>query len=119
MGRHPRGPDETGSDGQGMYRYVDGGKRYRTGQWPQRNPKAFDNAGTVVIYNDVPPKRKRTPTYPHQPHQLKGALMRKLLLVLTIATAMVLSTQSAAVAVPTPPTQPASGPGGAGYQWSS
>jgi hypothetical protein len=62
-----RGPDETGSNGQGMYRYVDAGKRYRAGQWPQRAPKAFDNAGTVVIYNDVPPGEK-APTYPHQPH---------------------------------------------------
>lgn len=62
-----RGPDETGSDGQGMYRYVDGGKRYLPGKWPTRNAKAFDNAGTSVIYNEVPPG-ERAPQYPHPKH---------------------------------------------------
>ncbi len=60
-----RGPDETGSEGQGMYRYVDGGKRYRTKQWPTRAPKAFDTNGTVVIYNEVP-AGERAPSYPHK-----------------------------------------------------
>jgi hypothetical protein len=62
-----RGPDETGADGQGMYRYVDGGKRYLPGQWPQRDAKAFDPAGTVVIYDEVP-EGERAPAYEHQPH---------------------------------------------------
>jgi hypothetical protein len=44
------GPDETGSEGKGMYRLVDGGKRYTHGQWPTAPVKLFDPAGTVTIY---------------------------------------------------------------------
>lgn len=62
-----RGPDETGADGQGMYRYVDGGRRYLPGQWPTRPPKAFDPNGTVVIYEDTP-ESDRAPQYEHKPH---------------------------------------------------
>lgn len=62
-----RGPDETGADGQGMYRYVDGGVRYLPGSWPSSDPKAFDPAGTVTVY-DEPPPQDRAPSYEHQPH---------------------------------------------------
>ena len=62
-----RGPDETGSDGQGMYRYVDGGKRYLPGKWPRREAKAFNTAGTSVVYEDVP-AGERAPQYPHNKH---------------------------------------------------
>ena len=49
------GPDELGSHGLGMYRYVDGGRRY---VYPDRFaaevPAAFDTRGTSLIYTDRP-----------------------------------------------------------------
>ena len=45
--------------------------------------------------------------------------MRRVVLVLAVTAAVVLSMPSTAMAVPTPPAQPPSGPGGAGYPWSS
>ena len=52
------GPDETGNVGPGMYRLVDGGKRYLPGQWPTEPVKLFDPAGTVTIYDakSIPPE---------------------------------------------------------------
>jgi hypothetical protein len=50
------GEDETGVVGKGMYRLVDGGKRYVPGGWPSDPVKLFDPAGTVTIYNDLPPE---------------------------------------------------------------
>ena len=48
------GKDEVDKDGKGMYRYVDGGKRYLPGQWPEGEPKLFDPAGAVTIYDARP-----------------------------------------------------------------
>jgi hypothetical protein len=52
------GPDETGNVAPGMYRLVDGGKRYLPGQWPTDPVKLFDPAGTVTIYDAkaIPPE---------------------------------------------------------------
>lgn len=51
------GPDEVGgANSAGMYRYVDGGKRYLPGQWPTTKPKAFVLEGTVTIYDEPPPQ---------------------------------------------------------------
>lgn len=50
------GPDERGKDGQGMYRYVDGGKRYLPGQWPTGDPEVFQKDNSVAIYEKVPPE---------------------------------------------------------------
>jgi hypothetical protein len=58
-----QGPDETGATGTGMYRYVDGGKRYRPGGWQAGDVKAFNTAGTVTVYPDVPAVDK-APSYP-------------------------------------------------------
>ncbi|HTH07070.1 MAG TPA: hypothetical protein VL916_14420, partial [Ilumatobacteraceae bacterium] len=61
------GPDETGNEGRGMYRMVDGGKRYLLGQWPTEPIKMFDKASSVSIYegSDVPaellPKEQPVP----------------------------------------------------------
>jgi hypothetical protein len=54
------GPDETGTQGKGMYRLVDGGKRYLHGNWPTAPVKLFDPAGTVTIYEagQIPPELK-------------------------------------------------------------
>ena len=48
------GPDEPGHDGVGMYRYVDGGKRYLPGKHPTTDPKVFDPNGSVTIYANPP-----------------------------------------------------------------
>ncbi len=58
-----RGKDETGNEGIGLYRYVEGGKRYLPGQYPTREIKLFDPAGTVTFYNDYP-AGERPPSYP-------------------------------------------------------
>ena len=64
------GPDETGTQGKGMYRMLDGGLRYlsdKASQWPTTPLKLFDPANTVTIYapNDVPaimlPKQQPLP----------------------------------------------------------
>jgi hypothetical protein len=61
------GEDELGNPGVGLYRYVDGGRRYLPGQHPASPPKAFDQAGTVTIY-DTPPESDRWPEYPPPQH---------------------------------------------------
>ena len=61
------GKSETGGEGIGLYRYVEGGKRYLPNAWPNTEAKPFDPAGTVLIYNELPPG-DRYPEYPHQKH---------------------------------------------------
>ncbi|MEA3055430.1 MAG: hypothetical protein QOD30_862, partial [Actinomycetota bacterium] len=61
------GQDEVGNQGVGMYRYVDGGVRYLPGKHPTTDPKAFDPAGTVTVY-DKPPPGEESPDYPPPPH---------------------------------------------------
>jgi hypothetical protein len=55
--------DETGNPGTGAYRYVDGGKRYLSGQWPDEKVKWFDKEDTVFLYDDRPPE-DQLPDYP-------------------------------------------------------
>lgn len=57
------GEDEIGLDGTGLYRYVDGGKRFLPGEWPTSTPRAFDTKGTVLIYEKAPPQ-DQWPCYP-------------------------------------------------------
>jgi hypothetical protein len=54
------GPDETGTQGKGMYRLMDGGKRYVHGHWPTEPLKLFDPEGTVTLYEggNIPPELK-------------------------------------------------------------
>jgi hypothetical protein len=59
------GPDEAGGGGVGMYRYVNGGRRYLPGTQPAAEPAVFDSAGTVTVY-DEPPPSDRPPSYPHR-----------------------------------------------------
>jgi hypothetical protein len=49
------GEDETGADGKGMYRLVDGGRRHLPGEWPTDEITLFDEEGTVTIYDELPP----------------------------------------------------------------
>ncbi len=57
------GIDELGKSGNGMYRAVAGGKRYRPGGWPRGDPSYFNPAGTVVQFDELPPE-DRPPSYP-------------------------------------------------------
>jgi hypothetical protein len=61
------GKNEVGGDGVGMYRYVDGGRRYLPQAWPSTEVHPFDKAGTVITYAELPPE-DRAPDYPHQAH---------------------------------------------------
>ena len=57
------GKDEIERQGQGLYQYVDGGKRYFPGEWPSQPSRAFDPSGAVTIYT-TPPASEQVPTYP-------------------------------------------------------
>lgn len=46
--------DEIGNEGRGMWRWVDGGRRHLPGRWPRAESKLFDEAGTVVTYEERP-----------------------------------------------------------------
>jgi hypothetical protein len=50
----PTGPDELRKDGKGLWRFVEGGKRYLPGEWPEEDFPAFDEEGTSTIYDAVP-----------------------------------------------------------------
>ncbi len=59
------GPDETGNQGTGMYRLMDGGVRYLPSQWPTAPMPLFGKANTVTVYApaDIPAalRPKKTP----------------------------------------------------------
>lgn len=55
------GPDEVRREGEGMYRFVDGGTRYLPGGWPTEE-RLFDPDGAVAIY-DAPPEGEAPPVY--------------------------------------------------------
>jgi hypothetical protein len=57
------GRDEIGSDGTGMYRYVDGGRRYLPGEFPTAPVRWFDPKGAITVYDSIP-AADRVPTYP-------------------------------------------------------
>lgn len=49
------GPAESGTVGKGVYRYVDGGKRFLPGKWPEGQPKVFDKSNSVNSFDKLPP----------------------------------------------------------------
>ena len=57
-----QGEDEIGNDGIGLYRYVDGGRRYLPGEH-RTDVRWFDEAGTVLVHEDYP-EGDRPPDYP-------------------------------------------------------
>lgn len=57
-----KGPDEIRKQGQGMYQFVDGGKRYLPGAWPTTD-KFFDPTRAVSLYATAPPG-ETPPSYP-------------------------------------------------------
>lgn len=57
------GPDEIRQEGEGLYQYVEGGRRYLPGEWTDEESKAFDPDGAVAVY-DEPPGDEAPPDYP-------------------------------------------------------
>lgn len=57
------GESEIGNQGKGLYVFVNGGTRYRRGEWPKTDPGLFDRSKGVTIYEEIPPE-DRPPRYP-------------------------------------------------------
>ncbi len=58
------GESETGVQGVGLYRYANGGQRYKRGDFPDKEASGlYDVANSVTIYDEVPPDDV-TPDYP-------------------------------------------------------
>jgi hypothetical protein len=59
------GLDEGGTRGPGMYRFANGGQRYRPSEIPDTPERAglFDEGSSVVTYDELPPE-DRSPDYP-------------------------------------------------------
>ena len=47
-------PDEQGVEQTGVYRWVDGGRRYMPGEMPKEPSKAFEEEGSVYLLTEVP-----------------------------------------------------------------
>jgi hypothetical protein len=61
------GPDETGNNGKGMYRYVDNARRYLPGHFPTTPIKLFDPTDTITRFVTTPPSMLPH-TYPKPTH---------------------------------------------------
>ena len=61
------GPDEIDRDGTGLWRFVNGGQRYKPGEIPEGPPAAFVLDGTVTIYDSPPPGEERPEYEPLHP----------------------------------------------------
>ena len=59
------GPDETNSNGVGMWRYLYNGKRYLLGQFPSGQQPWFDSTNTVTVFGSLPGPDK-PPSYPYK-----------------------------------------------------
>jgi hypothetical protein len=57
------GPDEIGNTGKGLYAYVNGGRRFRPGQFANEDSALFDPSTSVTIFQELPPP-DRPPSYP-------------------------------------------------------
>ncbi len=58
------GDDEIRKPGTGMYRAVDGGKRYLPGEWTDEL-KVFEEEGTSTLYDDLPEGEELPDVPPH------------------------------------------------------
>lgn len=63
------GPNEQGVVGKGMWRYVDGGKRYLPGRMPRTPPRAFIPDGSVTGYDTPPPEDQYPDPTKYQPRK--------------------------------------------------
>ncbi len=61
------GPDEQGAVGRGLFRYVDGGRRYPAGKPPPAHLPLFSKAGTVTSYGSGSAPGERVPAAPPWP----------------------------------------------------
>ncbi|UDY35763.1 hypothetical protein [Dermatobacter hominis] len=57
------GVDELDKQGTGMWAYVDGGKRYLPGQWPEGEAQVFGDAPDPVTFYSELPEGYTLPTY--------------------------------------------------------
>lgn len=57
------GVDEQDEPGIGLMRYVDGGRRYRSGEMEPGPSQAFQEEGSVLRYDEIPPDQL-PPQYP-------------------------------------------------------
>lgn len=57
------GPDERGDQGRGMMVKANNGQRYKPGQWPRTNPKAFVQDGKDATVSD---DEKLSGNFPHE-----------------------------------------------------
>lgn len=58
-----QGTDEAGTQGAGMWRHMDGARRYLPGEYPTGEPRFFDPAGTVTQFTTWP-DHEQPPDYP-------------------------------------------------------
>ncbi len=63
------GKDESGGDGKGLYRYMDGGKRYMPGAMPKTDLPVGKKDGSVTIVDSIPAADKG-PDYPSPAQKL-------------------------------------------------
>jgi hypothetical protein len=61
-----RGPDEAGEEGSGMYRYVDGARRFLADEWTSEL-RVFDREDAPTIIEELPADEV-PPDYP-SPHR--------------------------------------------------
>ena len=62
-----KGPDEEGTNGTGLMRYVNGGARYRAGTVPAGPVPMFTVAGSVTSYSSPPDRSPDYPAWPGSP----------------------------------------------------
>lgn len=60
------GEDETGNEGTGMIRYMNGGTRYLPGEWPEEPLPFFEEEGSVTVDDELP-EGDASPDYPAWP----------------------------------------------------
>ena len=51
-----KGPDETGNEGTGMYRFVDNARRFLPDHYPSDPIKFFDPTDTIIHFTTTPPE---------------------------------------------------------------
>jgi len=61
----PHEAQEAGESGAGLYRYLDGGRRYSRGELAGVSPTFFDPSGTVTLLDERPPA-DQAPDYPRR-----------------------------------------------------
>ena len=55
LGPRRRGGRRDRPRGERLWTYVDGGRRYLPGGWPDTPPRVFDPDGAVTVYTELPP----------------------------------------------------------------